>query len=511
MNNPRFFTVPGSDRTYDRSWMLAVLLVSLALTLLQVSSVNNLLPSIEGAMSATESGIQLILSGYALAVGVVLVPAGRLGDIFGRSSLWVIGLAVFTIASLGAGFAGSITVLNLMRVLQGIGGGLFSPQVTGLIQQYFEGRDRARAFGYMGLVVAASVAVGPLLSGGLVGMLGQDPGWRYSFFINVPIGLLGLAGAWKFLPFGKERRTIGKGAAEAELEYEAQQEDAGRPRPKRKRQRIDLDPVGMLLLTGAVLAIMMPFILHGVWWRWWLLAGGFVLVGVWVAWETWYGNHGHFPMVDMKLFRLRSFSYCTAISALQFLGSSTIFVVMALFLQDGLDVSALTVGVLGFPNAIASGFAAVWAGKRALEHGKGLQVFALAMMLGSLVLLAVGFWLVIAFDLSVYWLMLPIIPMGFGAGTMGSANQTQTMKDVPAAHGGTAGGLQQMTQRITTAIGNAVITGVVFSVYAGGITVDSWLWGATAGLGVIAVFLSAALALAVVFWKRQPRSAPTSL
>lgn len=81
--------------------MLAVLLVSLALTLLQVSSVNNLLPSIEGAMSATESGIQLILSGYALAVGVVLVPAGRLGDIFGRSSLWVIGLAVFTIASLG--------------------------------------------------------------------------------------------------------------------------------------------------------------------------------------------------------------------------------------------------------------------------------------------------------------------------------------------------------------------------------------------------------------------------
>lgn len=129
-------------------------------------------------MSASESGIQLILSGYALAVGISLVPAGRLGDIFGRSSMWVIGLAIFTLASLGCGLAHTIAELNLMRVLQGIGGGFFSPQVTGLIQQYFQGRARARAFGYMGLVVAASVAVGPLLSGLLVSLLGQDPGWR---------------------------------------------------------------------------------------------------------------------------------------------------------------------------------------------------------------------------------------------------------------------------------------------------------------------------------------------
>ncbi len=505
MNNPRFFTVPGSDRKYDRNWMLLVLLISLALTLLQVSSVNNLLPSIESAMSASESGIQLVLSGYALAVGVMLVPAGRLGDIFGRSSLWVIGLAIFTVASLGCGLAETITQLNLMRVLQGIGGGFFSPQVTGLIQQYFQGRARARAFGFMGLVVAASVAVGPLLSGTLVALMGQDPGWRYSFFINVPLGLIGLVGAWKFLPFGKERRTIGKGAEEAELEYEARQAAAGHPVRKRRRQRIDLDPVGMFLLTATVLGIMLPFIVHGVWWRWLMLLGGFVLLGVWVAWELWYGNHGHFPMVNMDLFKLRSFSYCTAISALQFLGSSTIFVVMALFLQDGLSVSALTVGILGLPNAIASGFAAVWAGKRALEHGKGLQVFALALMVGSLLVLAAGFWATIALGWSVYWLILPLIPMGFGAGTMGSANQTQTMRDVPAAHGGTAGGLQQMTQRITTAIGNALITGVVFSVYAGGASADSWFWGAAAGLGVIALFLTAALVLAVVFWKRSSR------
>lgn len=507
MNNSRYFTVPGSDREYDRNWMLVVLLISLALTLLQVSSVNNLLPSIESAMSASESGIQLILSGYTLAVGITLVPAGRMGDIFGRSSLWVVGLAIFTIASLGCGLAGTITQLNILRVLQGVGGGFFSPQVTGLIQQYFQGTSRARAFGFMGLVVAASVAVGPLLSGSLVALLGEDPGWRFSFFFNVPLGLIGLAAAWKFLPFGKERRTIGSHAKQTEREYEAEEAASGHSLKRRKRQKIDLDPVGMFLLMIAVLGIMLPFMMHGVAWRWLLLIGGFAMIGVWVAWELRYAKAGHFPMVDMKMFKIRSFSYCTAISALQFLGSSTIFVVLALFLQDGLGVTALLVGVIGLPNALASGYGAVWAGKRALLNGRAIQVVALSLMLSSLLLLIIGFWAVITLGWSVYWLILPIVPMGLGAGFMGAANQTQAMMDVPRAHGGTAGGLQQMTQRITTAIGNALITGVLFSVYQGGKTTEGWLLGASAGLGTIAVFLTAALALAIVFWKRVPETA----
>lgn len=274
--------------------------------------------------------------------------------------------------------------------------------------------------------------------------------------------------------------------------------------PRRTRQRLDLDPFGMVLLIGAVLGVMTPFVLHGVSWRWFLLLGGFILLGLWVAWEIWYGRTGHLPMVDMQLFRIRSFSYCTAISALQFLGSATIFVVLALFMQDGLGASALLVGIIGLPNAIASGFAAVWAGKNALEHGRGIQVFALTLMLVSVVLMIAGFWAVIYWNWSIYWMIVPIVPMGFGAGCMGAANQTQTMMDVPPAHGGTAGGLQQMTQRITTAIGNAIITGVLFSVYGTGASVDGWLLGASAGLAVIVVFLAGALVLAIVFWKRTP-------
>lgn len=111
--------------------------------------------------------------------------------------------------------------------------------MTGLIQQYFQGNARARAFGLMGLVVAMSVALGPLISGTLVQFLGEDPGWRYSFFINVPIGLFGAIAAWFFLPFGKERRTIGPDAPAVEAEYEAQEIAEGRNPARRRGTSID--------------------------------------------------------------------------------------------------------------------------------------------------------------------------------------------------------------------------------------------------------------------------------
>lgn len=504
MENTRYFTVPGSARKYDRNWMLAVLLISLMMSLLQVSSVNNLLPSIESSMHAGETDIQLVLSGYALALGITLVPAGRLGDIFGRSSLWVIGISVFTVASLLVGSSDSIVHLNLMRVLQGIGAGFYSPQVTGLIQQYFQGRARARAFGLMGLVVSMSVAVGPLISGTLVGIFGEDPGWRFSVFLNVPLGIIGVIAAWRFLPFGKERRTIGANADEVEAEYEARELAEGRTPARKRGPAIDLDPLGMLLLALSVLAIMLTFMLHGVSWRWFLFVGGLALLGVWVSWEHWYASRGHFPMVNMEMFKIRSFSYCTAISGIQFLGSSTIFVILALFAQDGLGKSALAVGMIGFPNAVLSGFAAVWSGKRAMDKGKQVQVLGLSLAVGSIVLLVATVYAVTHMGWALWTIAIPLLPLGFGFGCIGAANQTQAMMDVPTAHGGTAGGLQQTTQRITTAIGNALITGVLFSTYRGGATVDDWFTGFSIAMGVITIIVSAALALAIVFMVRKP-------
>ncbi|WP_406711483.1 MFS transporter [Trueperella pyogenes] len=149
--NPRYIRVAGSDRTYDRNKLLVVLLLPLMMTLLQVSSVNNILTSLARALSASDSQIQWVLSGYALAVGIVLVPAGRLGDMFGRSSAFIVGMAVFTLSSLFVGLSSDPTLLSSMRIIQGAGAGILAPQTTGLIQRYFVGQARAKAFALFGL------------------------------------------------------------------------------------------------------------------------------------------------------------------------------------------------------------------------------------------------------------------------------------------------------------------------------------------------------------------------
>ncbi|WP_341827522.1 MFS transporter [Trueperella pyogenes] len=456
--NPRYIRVAGSDRTYDRNKLLVVLLLPLMMTLLQVSSVNNILTSLARALSASDSQIQWVLSGYALAVGIVLVPAGRLGDMFGRSSAFIVGMAIFTLSSLFVGLSSDPTLLSSMRIIQGAGAGILAPQTTGLIQRYFVGQARAKAFALFGLVVSMSVAAGPLMSGGLVGILGEDLGWRWSFIINFPIGVGGLLLAILWLPFGNEHRHVGINRAAARSEYIEMQQREGR---FYRRPKIDLDPLGMVLLALSVLGIMLPFMSTGWVFAWVLLPAGCMLLCLWVAWEASYKKRGHEPMVDLGLFSIRTFSWSSAVSAFVFLGTTSFFVILAMFLQRAINVSALEVGLVTLPNALMSAYAAMWAGKRALLQGRSLQVFAFLLMLAGVVGAGCTVW-TIQHGFSHWWLMLPVAILGFGQGVMGSANQTQAMLDIPAEHGGTAGGIIQTVQRITTAIGIAMITGAFF-------------------------------------------------
>jgi MFS family permease len=142
----------------DQRRVLPVILVPAFMSLLSVSIVNVTLPAIETTLDTGTSGLQWIVSGYALVFGVLLVSAGRAGDIWGRGKLFVAGLVVFGLGSLLAGLAPSILVLNLARVVMGLGSGLLNPQVTGMIQQFFSGELRGRAFGLFGGVLASVTA-----------------------------------------------------------------------------------------------------------------------------------------------------------------------------------------------------------------------------------------------------------------------------------------------------------------------------------------------------------------
>ncbi|MFC5369867.1 MFS transporter [Arcanobacterium bovis] len=515
--NSRFIHIEGSPRTYDRNKILVVLLVSLMMSLLQVSSVNTALAAMQESLHATDSQLQWVLSGYTLGIGITLVPAGRLGDIFGRSFVFAFGLAIFTVSSLALGFADSPLTLNLLRFVQGVSSGIFSPQITGLIVQYFNGRSRAKAFAYFGLVVSMSVAAGPVLSGLFIAFFGADLGWRISFAFNAPLGVVGVILALTWLPFGTELRRLRKmwrfskrkNTSDTQNEKKAEQvcnkgevpsdSSALAREPQNDRKGIDLDPIGMTVLGISVLAIMLPFIIHASWWKWLVILAGVALLAGWVWWEHRYKTRGKLPMVDLDLFRIRSFSYSTAISALQFLGAPAMFVVLAIFLQDGLGVSALASGLVTLPNALISAYAAMWAGKRSYDHGRGIQAFALALILFGVLGMVIVVWSV-HLGASFWWFALPLLFTGFGGGAIGSANQTQAMIDVPANHGGTAGGVIQTAQRMATAIGTALVTAVFFAT-RGTPTTASWYFGIATAYVVIAMILIAALILAFVFWR----------
>src|SRR5688572_15478215 len=197
-------TGPADDAAYvpdPRRWrVLAVSLLIGFMSLLDVTIVNVAVPSIRAGLDTSAATVQWVVSGYALAFGMTLVAGGRLGDAHGRRRMMTIGLVGFIVSSAAVGLAPSPATIVLARLLQGASAGLLTPQNSGLIQQLFRGDERGRAFGMFGFTVAVASATGPLIGGLLIGLLGEENGWRSLFLINVPIGLVALVLIRRLVP-----------------------------------------------------------------------------------------------------------------------------------------------------------------------------------------------------------------------------------------------------------------------------------------------------------------------
>src|SRR3954447_2014929 len=186
-----------------RRWrILTVSLVGALMVLLDVSIVNVALPSIEREFGVSAGTVQWVVSGYALTFGLALVPAGRLGDTVGRRRMYLIALSAFVVTSALTGAAQTASWLLAARLLQGVAGGMLIPQNVGLIQDLFRGAERARAFGALGSVVGLSTATatGPVVGGLILALAGNHDGWRWVFYVNVPIGLVALVLAAHLVP-----------------------------------------------------------------------------------------------------------------------------------------------------------------------------------------------------------------------------------------------------------------------------------------------------------------------
>ncbi len=427
---------PDESRPDPARWRaLAVCLIAGGMTLLDVSIVNVALPSLRTGLGADDSDVQWIVAGYALAFGVVLVPAGRLGDARSRRLIFMLGVALFTVSSAVAGAAPTPVLLSLARILQGIGGGMIAPQVSGFIQNLFRGPERGRAFGLFGASVGISTAIGPLLGGLLVNLGGPDFGWRLVFYVNVPVGIVLLILARRILPVTD-------------------------PGPKQS-----LDPIGVGLFAAGTLLILLPLV-EGQQGTplaerpWWLLAPAAALLIIFYLWERFWRGRGRETLVDLSLFKVRSYMFGLGLGTFYFAGFTSIFLIITLYLQVGLKYSALEAGATQTPFAVGSAVAA-WLG------GRLVQRFGRLLAVIGLVLVVVG---LVAIDLLIPHLSgnvgLKLAPAflvaGFGGGMVISPNVTLTLAEVDPRRAGSGGGMLQTAQRVGSAIGVAVVLAQFF-------------------------------------------------
>jgi len=456
-----------ADPVGVRRWRaLAVCLVAGFMTLLDVSIVNVALPSVRSGLGMSESGLQWVLSGYSLAFGLVLVPAGRLGDAIGRRPVFIAGLALFTATSALAGAARSEAWLVVARLLQGLSGGLLVPQVSGFIQQLFRGGERGRAFGMLGTTIGFSTAVGPLLGGVLIETFGSADGWRWVFYVNLPIGLATLPLARRLLPA---------------------------PAPRADARR-DFDPLGVLLLGAGTLLLLLPFVQQR--WhasgKWLLVPAALALLGAFALWERRYARHGE-PLVNPALFEARSYTVGTLVSLLYFAGFTAVFFVFTLYLQNGLHYSALAAGLAITPFALASALSSTLGGRAVQRYGRTLIAAGLALVAVGLALaaLAVHLWS----GPRVGWATAgPLLLAGVGSGLVVSPNQALTLSEVPVVRAGSAGGVLQTAQRIGSAVGIAAVGSVFFARLSGP---DGWAGAFQFSLAVTVGFVLLALVAAL--------------
>jgi EmrB/QacA subfamily drug resistance transporter len=401
-------------------WTLLVVCVGSFMLLLDVTIVNVALPEIEADLGASLTDLQWVVDSYVLALASLTLIAGSLGDRLGRRRVFVAGLGLFTVASLLAGFATDALQLELARALQGVGGAGMFGTVLALIAQEFPANERAVALGAWGATVGAAVAVGPLIGGLVVEQLG----WEWVFFINVPIGAAAVA------------LTLARVAESTEA----------------RRGRLDWPGVATL---ASGLFLLVFGLLRGNSEGWSsaeivaVLAGSAALLIAFVAIELVTAE----PLLDVRLFRIPAFTGASigalAISA----GLFAMLLYFVLYLQNVLGYSPLETGVRLLPITLAAFFFAPVAAKLAARVP--LRVF----LGGGLAVIGTGLLLMRGLEADSEWtaLLLGFVLAGTGAGLVNPTLAEAAIGVVPRERAGVATGINNTFRQIGIAVGIAVL------------------------------------------------------
>ena len=425
---------PETDR---RRWFaLAIVMTAAFMDLVDVTIVNVAIPSIQRDEGASFSHIQWITAGYALAFAAGLITGGRLGDIHGRKRLFLIGIGGFTLASALCGFAVNPDMLVASRILQGAMAALMVPQVLSIVHATFPAHERGKVFGLFGAIVGLGAVSGPVLGALLTewNLLGLE--WRPIFLINLPVGIAGLILGRKFITESKAP------------------------------QALKLDLVGVVLVTLGLLMLLYPLTrgreLGWPVWGYVVMAGALVVFAALVAYEKRKAARDGSPLIELSLFKVKSFAAGIAVQTVFGVGLGIFFLVWTLYMQIGLGWSVLRAGLTGIPFSVAVSAAAGMSVQMLVPRfgRKVLQAGALIMAAGVLLYI----WEAERYGMSIAsWQMaLPLVVMGVGMGLIVAPLTDAILSEVPREHSGSASGLINTVQQMGNALGFGLVSVVFF-------------------------------------------------
>ena len=416
---------------------LAVMLTGTFMIVLDFFIVNVAIPSMQRHLHASAAGVEWVVTAYGLTYGVGLITGGRLGDRYGRRRMFMLGLAVFTLASLACGLATNIEMLNVSRAIQGLGAAVAGPQTLAMIGLTYAGRQRVTAVTAYGVSLGLAAVLGQLFGGVLIqaNVFGLD--WRSCFLVNLPVGVIALAAARRLLT--ESRAPAGD----------------------------SIDLVGTVLVTAGLVAVILPLVdgrqAHWPVWAWALLAAAGPILAGFAGHQTWRRRHGKTPLVDLSVLADRTVGAGLVATGLFYAAMASFFVVLALYLQEGRGLSALgsgavfTVVGVGYlaasmvPQSVMGRLGRQWPALGGVVMAAGYLALALASHVGHTGHTA-G---------STLPLLLPLLVTGIGMGMLTAPLTGIVLARVAPEQAGTVSGLQATTVQLGNSIGVAVI-GVVF-------------------------------------------------
>ncbi|MEU8435274.1 MFS transporter [Streptomyces sp. NPDC029216] len=419
-----------------RRWLaLAIVMTASFMDLVDVTIVNIAIPSMRQDFGASTSAIQWITAGYALAFAAGLITGGRLGDIFGRKRLFLVGVAGFTAASLLCGIAADPGMLVASRLLQGGMAAMMVPQVLAIIHVTFPPHERGKVFGMFGAIVGLGAVSGPMLGALLTewNLFGLE--WRTIFLINLPVGIAAVILGRKFISESKAPKAL----------------------------RLDL--VGVVLATLALVLLIYPLTQgrENDWplWGFACMIASPVVFAAFIAYEKYKIKKDGSPLVELSLFRIKSFAGGIAVQLAFGLATGIFFLVWTLYMQMGLGWTPLHAGSTGIPFSIAVSVAAGLSVEKLVPRfgRKVLQAGALVMAAG--LLLYIWESQRYGMDIASWQMAAPLVVMGIGMGLIVAPLNDTILSQVPREHAGSASGLINTTGQMGNAIGLA-LTSVVF-------------------------------------------------